>query len=209
MLIPLTVTLDRKEIVPTQAVAVTVHGSPNQHMQLIAYSRPSSTYHVVRDSRTDSNGDVSFSVTNVAAGHSVPVDLLRMLRARGERVLGLTSLRTDGPGLALATKQGVVKRVTPDWPVKGDAFEIVSLKAGDEVVGAVELADGEEELVFFTSTADLLRFPADAVRPHRPSVLRRPGRQPRGAAPWRPTSRGACRGPSPRAGRRSRTGCPW
>jgi hypothetical protein len=55
--------------------------------------------------------------------------------------------------------------VTPDWPVKGDAFEIVSLKPGDEVVGAVELADGEEELVFFTSTADLLRFPADQVRP--------------------------------------------
>src|SRR5689334_21463230 len=85
--------------------------------------------------------------------------------ARGERVLGLTSLRTEGPGLALATKQGVVKRVTPDWPVKGDAFEVISLKAGDEVVGAVELTDGEEELVFFTSTADLLRFGADQVRP--------------------------------------------
>src|SRR4051812_2998746 len=85
--------------------------------------------------------------------------------SRGERILGLTSLRTDGPGLALATKDGVVKRVTPDWPVKGDAFEIVSLKDGDEVVGAVELTDGEEELVFFTSTADLLRFPASAVRP--------------------------------------------
>jgi DNA gyrase subunit A len=84
---------------------------------------------------------------------------------RGERVLAVTSLRTDGAGLALATKQGVVKRVAPDWPAKGDAFEIVSLKAGDEVVGAVELADGEEEFVFFTSTADLLRFPASQVRP--------------------------------------------
>jgi DNA gyrase subunit A len=85
--------------------------------------------------------------------------------ARGERVLGLTSLHTDGPGLALATRDGVVKRVSPDWPVKGDAFEVISLKSGDEVVGAVELRDGEEELVFFTSTADLLRFPASAVRP--------------------------------------------
>ena len=85
--------------------------------------------------------------------------------SRGERVLGVCSLRTDGPGLALATKDGVVKRVVPEWPAKGDAFEIVSLKAGDEVVGAVELADGEEELVFFTSSADLLRFPAEAVRP--------------------------------------------
>jgi DNA gyrase subunit A len=85
--------------------------------------------------------------------------------SRGERVLGLTSLRTDGPGLALATRDGIVKRVSPDWPAKGDAFEIVSLKAGDEVVAAVELTDGDEELVFFTSTADLLRFPASLVRP--------------------------------------------
>ncbi|MCU1673581.1 MAG: topoisomerase [Frankiales bacterium] len=85
--------------------------------------------------------------------------------ARGERVLALTSLRTDGPGLALATAQGVVKRVTPDWPAKGDAFEVIALKPGDAVVGAAELADGEEELVFFTSTADLLRFPAEQVRP--------------------------------------------
>ncbi len=84
---------------------------------------------------------------------------------KGERVLALCSLRTDGPGLALATRQGVVKRVTPDWPVKGDAFEVISLKPGDEVVGATELVDGEEELVFFTSTADLLRFPAAEVRP--------------------------------------------
>ncbi len=85
--------------------------------------------------------------------------------ARGERVLALTSLRSDGPGLVLATRQGVVKRVTPEWPAKGDAFEVISLKPGDEVVAATELTDGEEELVFFTSTADLLRFPATEVRP--------------------------------------------
>ncbi len=85
--------------------------------------------------------------------------------ARGERILGLASLRGDGPGLALATAQGVVKRVTPEWPTKGEAFEVISLKPGDEVVGAVELTDGEEELVFFTSTGDLLRFPASEVRP--------------------------------------------
>ena len=85
---------------------------------------------------------------------------------RGERVLGLASLREDGPGLALATRQGVVKRVSPEgWPARGEAVDVISLKPGDEVVGAVELTDGNEELVFFASTGDLLRFPADAVRP--------------------------------------------
>ena len=84
--------------------------------------------------------------------------------AKGERVLGVCSLIEDGPGLALGTRQGVVKRVTPDWP-KGDAFEVITLKPGDEVVGAVQLTDGQEELVFISSTGDLLRFPAETVRP--------------------------------------------
>jgi len=84
---------------------------------------------------------------------------------RGERVLAVTAMSEDGPGLALATRQGVVKRVTPDWAAKGDSLEVISLKAADEVVGAVELETGEEELVFFSSSGDLLRFPASAVRP--------------------------------------------
>jgi DNA gyrase subunit A len=85
---------------------------------------------------------------------------------RGERVLGLAAIREDGPGLALATRQGVVKRVAPEaWPARSETVEVISLKPGDEVVGAVELVDGEEELVFFGSTGDLLRFPANLVRP--------------------------------------------
>ncbi|MCW2544479.1 MAG: gyrA [Frankiales bacterium] len=85
---------------------------------------------------------------------------------RGERVLGLASLREDGPGLALATRQGVIKRVSPEgWPSRGEAVDVIALKAGDEVVGAVELQDGNEELVLFASTGDLLRFPAELVRP--------------------------------------------
>ena len=84
---------------------------------------------------------------------------------RGERVLGLSALPDSGPGIALATRQGTVKRVAPEWPAKGEAVEIVPLRPGDEVVGAVELVHGEEELVLFASTGDLLRFPASAVRP--------------------------------------------
>ena len=85
---------------------------------------------------------------------------------RGERVLGLTSLREDGPGLALATRQGIVKRVAPEaWPARAESLDMVTLRPGDEVVGAVELVDGEQELVLFASTGDLLRFPASLVRP--------------------------------------------
>jgi len=80
-----------------------------------------------------------------------------------ERVLGIVSLDSDQP-IALATRNGIVKRVTPGvWPTKPD-FEIISLKDGDELVGAAHSAD-DDELTFVTSDAQLLHFPASAVRP--------------------------------------------
>jgi DNA gyrase subunit A len=83
----------------------------------------------------------------------------------GEVPLALCTLTGEGPGLALGTRQGVVKRVNPDYPSNRDSFEVISLKDGDAVVGAVELRTGEEDLVFVTSDAQLLRFGAASVRP--------------------------------------------
>ena len=83
---------------------------------------------------------------------------------KGERILTLCSVQADSPGLALGTREGVVKRVNPDYPAK-DSFEVITLKDGDEVVGAVELVSGTEELVFVSSDASLLHFSASAVRP--------------------------------------------
>ncbi|WP_322921861.1 DNA gyrase/topoisomerase IV subunit A [Nocardioides renjunii] len=98
---------------------------------------------------------------NVAGG--VPLSELVALDT-GERALALTSLPTDGPGLALGTRDGVVKRVNPE--VLGrDEWEVIGLKDGDEVVGAVQLVTGEEELCFISSDAQLLHFPAAGVRP--------------------------------------------
>nr|MBU9943878.1 DNA topoisomerase IV [Dermatophilaceae bacterium] len=59
---------------------------------------------------------------------------------------------------------GVVKRVTPDHPARAN-WEVIALKDGDRVVGAAALRDGEEDLVFVTSDAQLLRFSASSVRP--------------------------------------------
>ena len=83
----------------------------------------------------------------------------------GEQVVGLTSLATSGVGLALGTASGVVKRVIPDHPGNRDAWEVIGLREGDRVVGAVDLTTGSEELVFVTSDAQLLHFAADKVRP--------------------------------------------
>jgi len=86
---------------------------------------------------------------------------------KGERVVGLAPLGTpDGsPGLAMGTRQGVVKVCAPEWPVRSDEFEVITLKDGDEVLQATWLGDPAESLVFVTSDASLLRFPAKLVRP--------------------------------------------
>jgi DNA gyrase subunit A len=83
---------------------------------------------------------------------------------QGERVLALTALGTDGPGLAIGTRQGVVKRVHPEVLGRDD-WEVISLRDGDEVVGAVELTTGQETLCFVTGQAQLLQFSASLVRP--------------------------------------------
>ncbi|MFD8075760.1 DNA topoisomerase (ATP-hydrolyzing) subunit A [Streptomyces sp. NPDC059718] len=82
-----------------------------------------------------------------------------------EQVLCLTTLDESSPGLALGTEQGVVKRVVPDYPANKDDLEVIALKEGDRIVGAVELRTGEEDLVFITDDAQLLRYPAGQVRP--------------------------------------------
>jgi DNA gyrase subunit A len=85
-----------------------------------------------------------------------------------ERVIGLAPLgkpAAGSPGLALGTRRGVVKVCAPDWPARSDEFDVIGLKDGDEVVGATWLADGSDTLVFVSSGASLLRYPASAARP--------------------------------------------
>ncbi|MFD4976082.1 DNA topoisomerase (ATP-hydrolyzing) subunit A [Streptomyces sp. NPDC058424] len=82
-----------------------------------------------------------------------------------ETVVCLTTLDESSPGLALGTEQGVVKRVVPDYPSNKEELEVITLKEGDRIVGAVELRTGEEDLVFITDDAQLLRYQASQVRP--------------------------------------------
>ncbi|RKS68685.1 DNA gyrase subunit A [Actinomadura pelletieri DSM 43383] len=82
-----------------------------------------------------------------------------------ETVVGLAAVSEVGGGLALGTAQGVVKRVVPDFPANRDEFEIISLKEGDRVVGAVQLLAEDQHLVFITTDAQLLHFAASLVRP--------------------------------------------
>ena len=79
-----------------------------------------------------------------------------------EKVLALFPV-DDKTVVALGTKSGVVKRISPDFPQKAD-FSCINLKAGDKVIGAAASIDSDE-LVFITQDAQLLRFDSSAVRP--------------------------------------------
>ena len=83
---------------------------------------------------------------------------------RGEEPLTLAALSADAPVLALGTALGVVKRVVPEAPSR-PSWELLALKDGDRVVGAGACADDALDLVFVTSDAQLLHFPAGQVRP--------------------------------------------
>ena len=119
-----------------------------------------STGRVVRFSPVDLPS-VPGSSVQLAAG--TPLRDYLGLTDRTERVVGFVRFDSDTP-IALGTAQGTVKRVVPSaLPVRPDV-EVISLKAGDSVVGAAEASD-EHELVFVTTDAQLLRFSASAVRP--------------------------------------------
>ncbi|WP_370970986.1 DNA topoisomerase (ATP-hydrolyzing) subunit A [Amycolatopsis sp. cg9] len=97
----------------------------------------------------------------MAARELVPLE-------KGETVVGIAPLgeqAAGSPGLALGTRAGVVKICSPEWPVRSDEFEVISLKDGDEVVGATWLTDGTETLAFVSSEASLLKYAASLVRP--------------------------------------------
>ena len=79
------------------------------------------------------------------------------------RVVGVVPIDTETP-IGMFTRQGVVKRVVlTDLPAKPD-FEVIGLKAGDELVDVFPAPD-DSEFAAVTSDAQLLRFSAAAVRP--------------------------------------------
>lgn len=104
---------------------------------------------------------VTASAPNLSGGTPI-ADLVDL--DPGEDPICITSLSPESLGLALGTEQGVVKRVKPEI-LGREEWEVITLADGDRVVGGLELTDADAELVFVTSEAQLLHFPASAVRP--------------------------------------------
>ena len=82
----------------------------------------------------------------------------------GERVVGLSEVSDPPAVVVIGTRSGVVKRVAVQGPPTRRDWDLIALVDGDEVVGAQETAPGDD-IVLVASDAQILRFPADAVRP--------------------------------------------
>ena len=90
------------------------------------------------------------------------IKVIEFLGLKGdERLISIFDLASSDE-IALATAQGVIKRVTAEYPAK-DEFEMITLKDGDKVIGA-DLATDASEYVLITSDAQLLRFDSSSVR---------------------------------------------
>lgn len=87
----------------------------------------------------------------------------------GEKVIALTP--TELPkgangGIAMGTRNGVVKIVSPAWPVRSDDFSVISLDADDEILSARWVEDSNAyEFCFIADNSNLLRFEGKNVRP--------------------------------------------
>lgn len=89
--------------------------------------------------------------------------------SKGEQVACLLPLALEEGkvgGLAMGTRQGIVKVLAPNWPKTLDSFEVMSLQDGDEIIGSRWVDDNTKyDFVFITNDSSLLTFPAEKVRP--------------------------------------------
>ena len=104
-------------------------------------------------------GDIPVGDSSVHNSGTPAAEFLGL--GKKEKVLGVFPVG-EQTIVAVGTRSGIVKRVSPDLPAKADFF-CIKLKDGDRVVGAASSVDSDE-LVFITQDAQLLRFDADSVR---------------------------------------------
>lgn len=86
----------------------------------------------------------------------------------GERVVGLVRIADDAPMIAMATRNGFVKRFKMSDAHKKSGMEICGFKGDDEVVAVTTLVKNDPDvghLVLVTSAGQLLKFPTASVRP--------------------------------------------
>jgi DNA gyrase subunit A len=87
-----------------------------------------------------------------------------ILLEKNEAAVGIVPIQGESI-VALGTRNGIVKRVSPSEPPKSATWDLIKLEAKDEVIGVGVTTKSADKLVFITSNAQLLKFDAEKVRP--------------------------------------------
>lgn len=107
--------------------------------------------------------EIAGGTINLNQGGKVKDFMTGTLRLeKKEQLIGFVPLNRV---IALATDTGRVKRVTPDYPLNRDQWEIITLKEKDRVIGVAVATEDNDQLVFTSRSAQLLRYDASNVRP--------------------------------------------
>lgn len=89
---------------------------------------------------------------------------------KGETIIAVAPVEDEttkaGVGIFFATRNGTVKITTPDFPVRSDDFELITLAKDDALVVArwLEKLEGAE-IALLSTDSSLLTFPSDKIRP--------------------------------------------
>jgi DNA gyrase subunit A len=110
----------------------------------------------------------------------LPFDLVR--RSSRRAGAGLCRCVPTGPAWRSAPAW-VVKRVNPEVLGK-DEWDVIALRDGDEVVGAVELRSGDEELCFITPTRSCCTSAPPASGPRAAAAAACPASSSAAVSPW-------------------------
>ncbi|HZL06783.1 MAG TPA: DNA gyrase subunit A, partial [Coriobacteriia bacterium] len=120
------------------ALRATVATTTHRHVGLVT-----STGRLVRESVLDIPALAPVDGPPGLSGGSPVTEMVALVP--GEDIVGLVNLDPLSLPVALATAGGVVKRLTvADFPQNKDAFDLVSLKDGDRVVGVAATATEDD-----------------------------------------------------------------
>ena len=137
-----------------------------------------SSFTVPADKRTNGGGELLL-VCAGGEGVKVPVSFFHDGVPATAKTLGVTLPGNlvgvsvvdgggdDAYGLVVASEQGVVKRVKPDYPLRADTVPVCALADGDRLVSAVHVSESESagvDMVFITRVGKALRADAGKVR---------------------------------------------
>ena len=110
----------------------------------------------------------SVPVTSIGMGAGLKLKDYAVGLEPKEQPLTIVPVTGDDP-LLIATAAGVVKRILPSAMPEKPAFEVITLKGKDTVIGAA-VAPDDSWIVLVASDAQLLRYQASNVNPQGPTA---------------------------------------